>query len=197
MVSRISYLLWFTALAIAAYLFIHFTREDSGPRPAYIGSVRCQPCHESQRVGDQYGIWLHSDHSRAYSALGSDSAREYLARTESTLDSCVSCHATLGRIGVNEAERAIDSEGVGCERCHGPGSEYAFFNIMRDRDDFTSHGGVVGSLDDCYGCHARDIGSDERRCPFQTTNFDADSEWAIIGHPTPTSDSATQTTNND
>lgn len=201
MLSRISYLLWFTALAIAVYLFIHFSRGDSQAQSAYLGATRCQPCHESQRIGNQYGIWMQSDHSRAFLALQSDSAREFMTRTNTTSDSCISCHSTLGRTGVGDAERAIDSEGVGCERCHGPGSKYAFFNVMQDKSAFTSNSGVIGSMQDCYDCHARSIGSDARRCPFQTTDFNADSAWTKIRHAVPasahTTDTATQRIYND
>ncbi len=185
MLSRISYLLWFAALAIVAYLVIHFTRGETRAAQTLTGSAQCRSCHESARSGEQFVIWKNGPHARAFSALDSDSAKAFLAKGTIRRDSCLSCHTTLGRPAANDAELGFVHEGVGCERCHGPGSAYSSFNVMRDRDAFHANGGVSGSLQDCLQCHSRNIGSKEPRCPFQVVDFNPDSAWALIRHPVP------------
>jgi len=79
----------------------------------YIGSESCKPCHESE-----YEKWSSEPHARGFSTLQSVGAQ---------FDpECVVCH-TVGM----KYESGFVSEGktaylknVGCENCHGPGSEH-------------------------------------------------------------------------
>jgi hypothetical protein len=80
---------------------------------AYTGSASCRPCH-----GAEFDKWNTTAHARALAALkkaGSDRDPE-----------CVICHVVgLEYEGgfVNE-EKSPHLAGVGCENCHGPGSEH-------------------------------------------------------------------------
>jgi hypothetical protein len=47
-------------------------------------------------------------------------------------------------------------EGVGCEACHGPGSEYMKSEIMEDREQFLKHGGIIPDEARCKECHGDD-----------------------------------------
>lgn len=183
MLIRISYLLLIVAIAIAAYLLVRLSRDSEGPAAAFVGVERCATCHTSIAAGRQYPIWSASAHASAWKALQSDSARRLIARPAGSIDSCIGCHTSLGRRAVVRGEDTLVSEGVGCERCHGPGSRYALYNVMTDRAAFTANGGVAGSLQDCYGCHAAAPGPAVRHCPFQTKPFMADSAWQSIRHP--------------
>lgn len=185
MLTRFSYLFLICTFAIAAFLFVHFNRQESQNTPSYLGAQRCRVCHESVSSGDQFARWLESPHSQAFAVLESDSAKRYIQANGGSSNSCIGCHTTLGRHALTEMEERLNKEGVGCERCHGAGSAYAFFNVMRDRPAFLAAGGIVGSLDDCYQCHAREINSEAPHCPFQTTGFVADSAWGRIRHPVP------------
>jgi hypothetical protein len=183
MLIRISYLLLIATVAIAAFLLVRMTRDNADDTASFTGADRCAVCHSSSNAGRQSVIWSNSAHAAAYDALQSDSARRYLRENSGSVASCLACHTTLGREALTEAEHELVAEGVGCERCHGAGSRYAFYNIMRDRARFTANGGAAGSLDDCYQCHAANPAVADRHCPFQRSPFNADSAWAAIRHP--------------
>ncbi len=186
MLIRFSYLFLIVALAIGAVLFVYFTRDTAAETPRYVGVCRCAACHEASTAGAQYDRWRHGPHARAFQALSTDSARAYLQHTGDSIASCVSCHTTLGRRAYSAAEERLNAEGVGCERCHGPGSRYAFYEPMTERTAFVDRGGVVGDLEDCTGCHARHVNDTSRVvCPFQRRNFAPDTAWTLISHPTP------------
>ena len=183
MLNRFSYIFLLGVLALAAFIYINYSREsDDGP-PQFTGVDRCRVCHEAASSGAQFRLWEKSPHATARNVLESDSARRYIREHKLTVDSCLSCHTTLGRPAANETEKGLLTEGVGCERCHGAGSDYAFYNVMRDRSAFTSRGGNVGSLKDCNQCHATDPAKTEHHCPFQYDTFNADSAWPRIRHP--------------
>ena len=185
MLIRLSYLFLILTLAIAAFLVVHFFQSDADRSAYFTGVDRCAACHTASSSGAQIGIWRAGPHASAYEVLLSDSARAYLSNHNDSLASCLPCHTTLGRPAFNEGEEALMRQGVSCERCHGAGSEYAYYDIMRDRAAFLAHGGVVGTLDDCTQCHAASLATSEHHCPFQLQDFVADSAWQRIRHPVP------------
>jgi len=89
----------------------------------YIGSQKCRECHGDKALGNQYGIWMASSHSRAYLNLTSAKALAIAGKSgienPQNASACLSCHTT----GRNREDNRI-LEGVGCEACHGPASEY-------------------------------------------------------------------------
>lgn len=89
----------------------------------YVGAGVCRKCHGESAIGNQYAIWVSSPHAKAFYTLLTEKGmaiakREGVADPANSRD-CLKCHAT-GRGQFEE----IKSEGVGCEACHGPGSEY-------------------------------------------------------------------------
>lgn len=87
--------------------------EALGPGQAgYVGVEACTACHEEERK-----VWDGTSHAKAYETLQKD-FKEYNLE-------CVSCHVTgYGRPGgstVTHNEKLVD---VGCEVCHGPGSNH-------------------------------------------------------------------------
>ncbi|MEO5931171.1 MAG: multiheme c-type cytochrome [Candidatus Kapaibacterium sp.] len=185
MLNRFSYIFLLGALALAAFLYVHYVSDRDQQPARFTGVERCRVCHEAASAGAQFVTWRNGPHARAFTSLGSDSAKAYLTAHGIGTAGCISCHTTLGRAAENHAEEIVNAQGIGCERCHGPGSNYAYFNIMKLRDDFTAHSGVVGSLKDCYECHAASLQKDSLHCPFQRRDFIADSAWPIIRHPLP------------
>jgi hypothetical protein len=182
MLLRFSYLFLLIAAAIGAFFYVYFTRQ-SDHTPAYVGSERCAVCHSQASIGAQSRRWQSSPHAHADTALTSDSAMALIAAASDGPASCLHCHTTIGRAAQGPFEQTMQHEGVGCERCHGPGSRYAVYNVMLDSGAFRARGGVRGSLQDCYQCHARDLATGTKHCPFQKADFNADSAWARIKHP--------------
>ena len=89
----------------------------------YVGVRECKKCHDDRNILNQYSIWLTSPHANGVKTLGTEKGRK-IAR-ENGLDNpgdspnCLKCHTTGG--GKSPVTK---DEGVGCESCHGPGSEY-------------------------------------------------------------------------
>lgn len=83
--------------------------------PTYVGTPACRTCHASA-----FAWWNGHPHSRAYETLVTRHREYNLA--------CVGCHVTgYGKPGGatvthNAGGSLVD---VGCESCHGPGSEHA------------------------------------------------------------------------
>ena len=79
----------------------------------YTGSKSCRPCHT-----DEYDKWGTSAHARAYATL---------ERVGSQFDpECVICHV-VGmdyESGFVSEQKTEHLKNVGCENCHGPGSEH-------------------------------------------------------------------------
>src|ERR1043166_6082617 len=107
MLLRFSYLFILIALAIGAFFYVYFTRQDD-PTPLYLGVERCRVCHEPASAGAQFRIWQSGPHSHAFTALGSDSARAIIASTKEGIESCLPCHTTLGRAPHNHVEQELN-----------------------------------------------------------------------------------------
>ncbi len=99
----------------------------------YVGSRSCKTCHESE-----YEKWHDTGHAHAYATLdemGSQSDPE-----------CVVCHV-VGmdyESGFVSAEKTEHLKNVGCENCHGPGSEHV---ETLGEADFTE------TKSNCIDCH--------------------------------------------
>ena len=79
----------------------------------YTGSRSCKACHEYE-----YEKWSTKPHAHAY---------ETLKRVGSEVDpECVGCHVVGLKYesGFVSEQETADLEDVGCEACHGPGSEH-------------------------------------------------------------------------
>lgn len=145
----------------------------------YVGASACELCHKAELQGRQYVIWGSSPHARAYADLATATAAE-LAREAGVPDprtnvQCLGCHAPLAAEGPELA-----AEGVSCEVCHGPGSDYKKLNIMMDRTKAVQNGLVLypdpGAIQaHCLKCHQSAHG---RFFDFQTS-------WDIIKHYVP------------
>lgn len=150
--------------------------------PRYVGSQVCIKCHRGEEHGNQGVVWMRSRHGHAYWRLGADWAL-FLARLRPTYhdltepisdDRCLLCH-TVGRQDPNSlfAESFRPEEGVGCEACHGPGSQYVGPEIMADREAFLAAGGRIPDADTCRTCHRN------------SERFDFAELWPTIEHKRP------------
>ena len=90
---------------------------QGGKAPHYVGSEACKGCHS-----DMYKKWLTTPHSHAYQKLEetkNPSLRQYDPE-------CIVCH-TVGfgyKSGFRDETSTPKLKNVGCESCHGPGSEH-------------------------------------------------------------------------
>ena len=121
--AQILLLLIFTSLLT---LIFNGNSMSKQKKHTYMGSPACGKCHAAESIGNQYDLWLQSPHAKATKILKSETAYT-IAKKLSIIEpseelKCLKCHATGG--GKN---KKINSEGVGCEACHGPGSDYYEF----------------------------------------------------------------------
>jgi len=137
----------------------------------YVGSGKCKMCHM-----EAYKSWEETKHAKAFDLLKPDQAAE--AKAKHNLDpkkdytkdeACLDCH-TVGfkhkdGFAIVEdpakAEKIVKNLGaVGCENCHGPGSEYTEYHkqIKKDKSTYTwdqmaEKGMVKIDQDLCNKCH--------------------------------------------
>lgn len=108
---------------------------DLHPDGEFRGNGSCAECHT-----EQYQQWLATDHARAYQSLADDGA----ARNPE----CVKCHVTgysyVG--GFDPIKPEVDFNYVGCEECHGPGSNH----ISSPTENETA----LINEDTCLRCHS-------------------------------------------
>ncbi len=78
----------------------------------YVGNARCATCHPTQME-----FWKTTNHSRAINTL--------VKRNKSFDNNCVKCHVTgYRKPGGSVLGNFNNLENVGCEQCHGPGSDH-------------------------------------------------------------------------
>jgi hypothetical protein len=165
---------------------VHFLRRAVRGRkrnhPEYVGSHECRACHIATEHGNPYVRWLSSRHAAAYWRLATDWAL-FLALQRPHFqdivdpredDRCLLCHTTAFQDPDALLAASFDiREGVGCEACHGPGSQYMDADIMSDRAAFLAAGGRVRDERTCRSCH---------RVPER---FQFEEWWPKIAHVNP------------
>jgi YVTN family beta-propeller protein len=145
----------------------------NGPAHKYVGAAQCGSCHKGPMMGYQYSVWRMSPHARAWGVLATPAAYERAAKKGVTGDpqnapECLKCHTTA--YGAAHMDTSTVDEGVTCEACHGPGSDYMFDAVMRDK-----RGAMLGGLkmpgpETCLGCH-------------HEPKFDPAAGMKMIAHP--------------
>ena len=146
-----------------------------------VGSSKCKSCHK--KIGNPYQIWLDSSHSKAFETLATPEAKKIAAEAglgdPQKEEACTFCHVTrvfLGNPVVNEKGKYADTEGIGCEACHGPGSDYKKKKVMKDHDAAVAAGMVRDNSEAyCVKCHNSDSPTFKE--------FDFEARWAEIEHP--------------
>ncbi len=155
--------------------------EAKAEKPELIGAAKCKSCH--RKIGDPYAIWEGTGHSKAYETLASDEAKKIAAEKglgdPQKEEACLKCHVSrvfLGNPPVNAKGKYDDSEGVGCEACHGAGSEYKSKKVMEDHDASIAAGLIMDKSEaHCTKCH------NDESPTFK--GFDLAKRWEEIKHP--------------
>ena len=167
--------------------------QESG-RPQYTGPGSCastschggvKPRNETRVLQDEYSTWIVKDkHSKAYSVLagpvGVRMARILGLGDPQKAPRCLACHA----LDAPAAERARTfdlSEGVSCESCHGPASQWLGRHTTKDWESLSGAekarygmydtANVIRRTEKCLTCH---LGTSEK---FM------DHELFAAGHP--------------
>lgn len=160
--------------------------KEATPYFKYVGVKNCATtCHKSETKGNQLGIWEDSKHSKAFLNLQTPEADKLAkdkgfttAAAETPL--CLKCHVLGKDIDPEELEETFDkTQGVQCETCHGPGSEYKRLTIMKDKQQAIANGLVIheNGAEFCVTCHNSDSPT------FKSFNYEE--YWAKIKHPDP------------
>jgi len=150
----------------------------------YVGANKCKTCHK--KLGDQYAIWKKSGHAKAYEALLSDKAiaiakEKGIAGPPSKSADCLGCHSTAAGLSPKdfEGKPLVDTDGVQCESCHGPGSDYKKKKVMEDRDKAIAAGLVMPDEKTCTKCH------NDKSPTWDPAGFDFEQAKKKISHPIP------------
>jgi len=126
------------------------------------GVAMCKYCHSNSIIGNQYGKWKNTNHSRAYINLatlkGTEIAREMgVTGNPQESEKCLSCHSTGFNYPEEKGFQFRIEDGVQCEQCHGAGSEYIRLNTMkmlaRDELDPETVGHITPEKELCMNCH--------------------------------------------
>ena len=154
-------------------------------QPSYVGVKSCGMCHKSEKSGQQLSIWEGSKHSKAFEVLLSDEANKIATEKGFTTKAsetpeCLKCHATGYNVDASKLEKNFQIEqGVQCETCHGPGSDYKSKKIMENKEEAIAKGLKIYDKpeDLCITCHNAESPT--------MTEFNFAESWAKIKHNKP------------
>jgi len=133
------------SVSIAAlFVVAGYATLASAKSPQYIGSAGCK-CHKAEQAE-----WSKSSHGKAMDLLlaAKRSKQRNLAMKKAKLDDtkdydkdakCLPCHTVgYGEQGGYEDDKSADTlKNVGCEMCHGSGSEFRKIHAANE-ETFTS-----------------------------------------------------------
>jgi hypothetical protein len=150
----------------------------------YVGVGKCKTCHKKESSGQQFQIWEKSKHASAMKTLASKEALEIAAKkgikNPATDAQCTKCHSTFAAVDAKmldpKTKLTLD-EGVSCESCHGPGSEYKSSKTMKNHDLAVKKGLIVPDEKVCKTCH------NDKSPTF--VSFDFKKYFDKIKHPVP------------
>lgn len=154
----------------------------------YVGVSTCGMCHKKESSGAQLSKWEESAHSKAFKTLQTEEADKIakdLGHGDKAAEApaCLKCHVTGYDLPEARLEKKFSMEdGVQCETCHGPGSEYKSMKIMKDHQ-LAVENGMTDFVNDkaiqdfCVTCH------NEESPTYKEFNFEE--MWSKIAHPIP------------
>ena len=148
---------------------------------------KCRTCHKKELIGNQQAVWEKSPHAKAYEALKTPKAAELakqrgISGPPHQAAECLKCHVTAyGKpaTAFDKGQALAEADGVQCESCHGPGSEYRKKKTMADHAKSIAAGLWEPGKDEkiCTGCHNAESPS--------WSGFDYAAAKEKIAHPIP------------
>ena len=163
-----------------AELGIWHVEDVPAPGASYAGSATCGECHEAA-----YARWRESAHSKASVALRSEMGVMMGMMMDMNViggplknGMCLACHATGHDAPAAFREPGfIMREGVGCEKCHGPGGDHV--RAMRNHETVADMGIKQAPTDkSCNVCHKRKKSHEKLERP----RFSYPQAWEKIAH---------------
>jgi len=150
-----------TAIVIFMMFLLAFAQDNA--KFKYIGAKKCKMCHKGAKKGEIFEKWEASDHAKAYETLASDESKKIAKEKGIKGDpqqaaECLVCHVTGYEAPADQKEASLTlEEGVSCEACHGPGSEYKGMKVMKGIYDGSLKGEDYGLIEadeaNCKTCH--------------------------------------------
>lgn len=112
---------------------------------SYVGDTACEPCHKKQTETFSKNI-----HNNAYTIL-KDTERFKKLKADGEEGRCLKCHVTGygGEDGFVDEKTTPELAKVGCESCHGPGSEHKAVNP----DEIAVKKKTILRKPNCGTCH--------------------------------------------
>jgi YVTN family beta-propeller protein len=163
-------------------------RDDEQKHPVYIGAKACAACHSGASMGDQHATWIMSRHFRAHASLADPRSIEIarlsgIPHQPQSSAVCLGCHATGSEAEDWEKDPTFNTaDGVQCEMCHGPGSEYADAKVMRNSKAAKAAGLIIPVKKDCTGCH---LAKGSHVVVLGKPPINIDEAWDKISHLSP------------
>jgi hypothetical protein len=164
---------------ILAPFFFSFAQHS------FVGAETCGMCHKSEKAGQQLSIWQNSKHAQAYKTLLTEKAdkiakeKGFETKAVETAE-CLKCHVSGSNVDASMLTAKFKIEdGVQCETCHGPGSDYKSMKVMKSKDDAVAKGLLIYDKPEefCITCHNAESPT--------YVDFDFATYWAKIKHNKP------------
>ncbi len=180
-----------SSLVLVTLLVLSTVLVDGGDR-VYVGEAACRRCH-AEVYGERRAPWHPAKHADAWAVLARPESREIVRLSGIDGDPfsspiCLGCHATATDVETWERNEAFAiSDGVQCERCHGPGSDYSNAETMADPEAARAAGLRTPTEADCLVCHkpkgSHDMVLGPRFFDFGRTPPPADRARTVAAHP--------------
>lgn len=138
---------------------------------AFVSVNNCKMCHAKPALGNQHAIWSKTAHSKSFATLQTPKAKELgkklgVAAPDKD-DACLVCHTTAFGASKKQAKKIKQSDGIQCERCHGPGKKYSMKMKKIAKERKTSKDGssetavntglMIPAKQTCLECHVKEI----------------------------------------
>ena len=175
----------FILILSISFLGFNLINTNYFTSPHYVGIKTCGMCHKKEDVGQQLKIWQDSKHSQSYKTLQTEKAdkiakeKGFSTKAVETPE-CLKCHASGYNVDASKIGKKFKIEdGVQCETCHGPGSDYKSKKVMKDRTASIEKGLIIydNAKELCVKCH------NEESPSYKEFNFEE--RWAEIKHNKP------------
>ncbi len=130
--------------------------------PIYVGVSVCTQCHAGPDSKHLFSQWRVSKHAQAYASLWSPEAKEIaklsgIPEEPQRAAACLGCHvAGYDTEDWEKEDTFFVEDGIQCESCHGPGSEYIGADVMGDMMDLEKakrFGLKIPGERECLACH--------------------------------------------
>lgn len=150
-------------LTVMAVLCMFLSSFAQDAKFQYIGVKKCKMCHKGEKKGNIFEKWQESSHAKAYATLATEQSMAVAKKAgvkgePQEAKECLVCHVTgYDAPAAAKAKTLTMEEGVSCESCHGPGSEYKSLKVMKGLYKGTlkneEYGLVTPNKEVCKTCH--------------------------------------------